>query len=1111
MASEHRDTAPLTGINAGIEKARAGASELEPDLQRAYERELRAAGREAAARFEEKASIVAAANWEPPTVEAVLQFRANTDRIQRLQRAMLERIAGIATGEILGVSFDVSHEAAQRLLDQMGLRAADIAADLRTPVANAIAEGWAEGKSVPQTAALIRQSVNGLSKSRAEMLARTDLIGLSNGSGQIAVQQLNEASEKSGKGQVIKTKTWLTAGDGRVRPTHEEANEQTVPIDQPYFVGGFRLNYPGDPSGPSDEVVRCRCTEIYNEEADVSNPSPPKQEGQPGRSQLVNQLLGNADDTRGRWLTATGTYSPERQALHRQIVEHFLGAGRPVPAGQRPRSTFMAGGSGAGKSTVKKAITERGELPKHYVDIDPDGIKEMLPEYQQLIDAGEKLAARSVHEESSDIAKMVLDEAMTRRMNVVIDGTGNSEPGKFVGKLLKQEAAGYEVDVVMVDVRTAEAVARAVKRAERTGRYVPEKVIRQIHRDVAARFEEWRDIDAVKRWQLWDNNDRPPKLVAERRESGIIRVNDENSYKAFLRKADESLERPDTPLRGTAEVKLSPAFVDREIQQEVNDALANLSGSLPDRALQKLKGLRDEKLPVLKQPSLSGGAFGRYTRETRRLSIDNAEPAFIELSQAAPHPGMTLLHEFGHYLDNLMVQRAERYFGSVEALAGIESSGVATDAYRNLFTIYGRTQQFDSLRTTLEHYRKLAGDPLAAAAEREYAKEAAEHIEYLLSPVEVWARAFAQFMARRHGGTELKRELEEMLDLEFTNRRLPMHWANGQQADMMIEAVEQVLRDLGLLDVLPPVTAGGDARQLVSVWTFTGTPRSKVVRRTGLAHAVSDERRDDLLVAQPVEQSLTDVESRGRHSPEDRSQWEDQPDATSARLDRGDPVRRSGVGRPSGATAVRERLRTLGRRASEADARVRGAARPPAGAGAGEAGIAARTAPGDAVDSVGMELRIDRDAVARLVRERVPAPPPSPEQPQTTPQVVVMQPDFSHFERDAFSMGAAHTAFANELRVMREAFMEVLSGILARKQEPPVVNLTVPVEIEATRVEVPVTVEVPPQLAAEPPVVNVEVQPTPVEVNVTTPPRSKGIEIERDASGNVTGYRVNES
>ncbi len=60
------------------------------------------------------------------------------------------------------------------------------------------------------------------------------------------------------------THTWVSQEDERVRPTHAMADGQTVPINQPFIVGGYQLLFPGDDSLGADikETILCRCVEV---------------------------------------------------------------------------------------------------------------------------------------------------------------------------------------------------------------------------------------------------------------------------------------------------------------------------------------------------------------------------------------------------------------------------------------------------------------------------------------------------------------------------------------------------------------------------------------------------------------------------------------------------------------------------------------------------------------------------------------------------------------------------------------------------------------------------------------------------------------------------------
>ena len=64
-------------------------------------------------------------------------------------------------------------------------------------------------------------------------------------------------------------KTWDSVGDSHVRPAHLDADGQTVPVNEPFAVGGERLMFPGDTSrgASADNVIGCRCGASYDTEA----------------------------------------------------------------------------------------------------------------------------------------------------------------------------------------------------------------------------------------------------------------------------------------------------------------------------------------------------------------------------------------------------------------------------------------------------------------------------------------------------------------------------------------------------------------------------------------------------------------------------------------------------------------------------------------------------------------------------------------------------------------------------------------------------------------------------------------------------------------------------
>jgi predicted ABC-type ATPase len=240
-----------------------------------------------------------------------------------------------------------------------------------------------------------------------------------------------------------------------------------------------------------------------------------------------------------------GEYVPEREDLHNAIRASYLRTGQ-VPTEGKPTAMFLAGGSGAGKSSILGKQTPDGKFeggqdigaPEHAVYINPDDIKEILPETEKMKEADDPRWAALSHEESSDIAARLRKDAEQAHFPMVVDGTGDAAPGKFLGKIQDAEKAGYDTKVIFVDIPTDEAIRRADKRALETGRKISAEQIRTIHKNVTARHKEWRD--QVDNWEVWANDDPEHggrRLIAKRENGGKIDVIDKGRYDQMLEKA----------------------------------------------------------------------------------------------------------------------------------------------------------------------------------------------------------------------------------------------------------------------------------------------------------------------------------------------------------------------------------------------------------------------------------------------------------------------------------------------------------------------------------------------------------------------------------------------
>jgi predicted ABC-type ATPase len=263
------------------------------------------------------------------------------------------------------------------------------------------------------------------------------------------------------------------------------------------------------------------------------------------RDKAADEVLGDAFDTQTKYegpvRTGEHGYTQERvDEVHDPYVEDVVSKG--VPGQENPETLFLAGGSGSGKTTILNTVLGPEMKPEGAVMVNPDHAKEVgVPEYRQMVEKGSTYSAAGTHEESSDMSKAVLGEAVAGNYHAVVDGTGDSGAKKFMAKIDAQKALGRKVKVVMADIPTDEAVKRADLRArdpksESYGRFVDEAEIRRIHKNVAANHLVWRD--QVDDWEVYAN-DGTPELVARRVGGGKIEIIDKARYQQALDKAGE--------------------------------------------------------------------------------------------------------------------------------------------------------------------------------------------------------------------------------------------------------------------------------------------------------------------------------------------------------------------------------------------------------------------------------------------------------------------------------------------------------------------------------------------------------------------------------------------
>ena len=225
-----------------------------------------------------------------------------------------------------------------------------------------------------------------------------------------------------------------------------------------------------------------------------------------------------------KYIDSDGNLSPERQALHAEIVSGYF-EGKEKVDGVRT-ATFLGGGPASGKSSLRDSgLIVQADDPST-VTIDPDGLKGKLPGYEKMASETDSAAA-FYHEESSAVAKTLYSTALDYGCNTVYDGTGDGSVNSMRKKIKDAHDAGYKAVGEYVTVDIDEALRRnklryeaAKEKYEKGLSKVPPrlpdaKIVKSIHRKVTdISVECASEFDSIK---IYDNNGArgsTPTLIA---------------------------------------------------------------------------------------------------------------------------------------------------------------------------------------------------------------------------------------------------------------------------------------------------------------------------------------------------------------------------------------------------------------------------------------------------------------------------------------------------------------------------------------------------------------------------------------------------------------------
>lgn len=169
-------------------------------------------------------------------------------------------------------------------------------------------------------------------------------------------------------------------------------------------------------------------------------------------------------------------------------------------------------------------------------------------------------------------------------------------------------------------------------------------------------------------------------------------------------------------------------------------------------------------LPV--RPTRGRREIGRYEYDRR------GRPLRLTVNPGSDRPHLTVVHELGHVLDHQALGRPGRFASETGNIPDVMRAIAQSEAVRMLKSRQGRRQA----RVT-----RPDGSRFVVALERRV-------VAYLLEPKELFARAYAQYIAVRSGHPELRAQLDR-------ERRamLPGMVYHTQWTDADFEAISQAI------------------------------------------------------------------------------------------------------------------------------------------------------------------------------------------------------------------------------------------------------------------------------------------------------------------------------
>lgn len=162
----------------------------------------------------------------------------------------------------------------------------------------------------------------------------------------------------------------------------------------------------------------------------------------------------------------------------------------------------------------------------------------------------------------------------------------------------------------------------------------------------------------------------------------------------------------------------------------------------------------------------------------------SAGPGDIRISTSGTHKMMTTAHETGHFIDFSGIGEANRF---TSRFAPYQQFETVMDDWLNAVQNSPEWQLLEDMRLNPKNHTTVGANGYTYGPNYEY-------IQYVLTPEELWARSYAQYIAEESGNAAMLAELDEMRGSSFYKTQ----WSTESFAPIRA-AINSMFQGLGWL------------------------------------------------------------------------------------------------------------------------------------------------------------------------------------------------------------------------------------------------------------------------------------------------------------------------